>query len=272
MVGYTSIPMQHFSKARHGRTTTCAALFALLGGVATVCACQSESPKKADTAAAGATAKAAPAQKPAAAPSTKPAPPPAKRLEWDDPKQWKKIPASGMRVGSYQIPPAPGDKEIAELNVFALGGDIESNIQRWVDEFSGFDPKTLTRADRSVNDLTEAVVEIPKGRFNGGMGEGAESENFGLLGAIVVTPEDVKYFFKLTGPSATVQAARAPFYALLDSVRMEGGTPAPATAKTIKTIAGPAAPSDGAASAAPSPAKANHPTNAAPAAAPPAKH
>jgi hypothetical protein len=273
MVGYTSIPMQHFSKARHHRTATFAALFALLGCVAAVSACQSESAKKADTAAAGTTAKAAPAQKPAALPSTKPTPPPAKRLEWDDPKQWKKIPASGMRVGSYQIPPAPGDKEIAELNVFALGGDIESNIQRWVDEFSGFDPKTLARADRSVNDLTEAVVEIPKGRFNGGMGEGAESENFGLLGAIVVTPEDVKYFFKLTGPSATVQAARAPFYALLDSVRMEGGSAAPATAKTIKTIAGPAAPAGVAPSGTPpSPAKVDHPANAAPAASPPAKH
>lgn len=268
MVGYTSIPMQHISKPRHERTATCAALFALLGCVAAVGACQSESPKKAEAGAAGATAKAAPAQKPAAAPSTKPTPPPAKRLEWDDPKQWKKIPASGMRVGSYQIPPAPGDKEIAELNVFALGGDIESNIQRWVDEFSGFDPKTLARADRSVNDLTQAVVEIPKGKFNGGMGEGAESDNFGLLGAIVVTPEDVKYFFKLTGPSATVQAARAPFYALLDSVRMEGGSAAPATAKTIKTIAGPTAP----AAAATPPAGSAPATKAVPAATPPAKH
>lgn len=268
MVGYMSMSMQQFSNVRHERTTARAALFALLGCVAAVSACQTETTKKADTAAAGATAKAAPAQKPAAAPSTKPAPPPPKALQWDDPKQWKKIPASGMRVGSYQIPPAPGDKEIAELNVFALGGDIESNIQRWVDEFSGFDPKTLARADRSVNDMTQAVVEIPRGRFNGGMGEGSESNDFGLLGAIVVTPQDVKYFFKLTGPSATVQAARAPFYALLDSVRVEGGSAAPQTAKTIKTVAGAAAPTGGAASGTPAPA----PASAAPAAPTPPKH
>jgi hypothetical protein len=170
-------------------------------------------------------------------PSTKPKVVP-KRLQWDDPTVWKKVPASGMRLMSYQIPPVAGDKEIAELNVFSLGGDVESNIQRWIDEFHGFDPTTLSRVDRVVNDLSEAVIEIPKGTFSGGMGQGVESSNFGLLGAIVTTPENVLYFFKLTGPSATVQAARKPFYELLDSVRMEGGSAAPGTAKTIKSIGG----------------------------------
>lgn len=214
---------------------------ALLGGAAALGGCQKEAAKEEKTEAKPApTAAATP--KPAAAPSTKPKAPPAKRMEWDDPKQWKKIPASGMRYMSYQIPPVSGEKEIAELNVFVLGGDIESNIQRWIDEFSNFDPRTLLRADRVVNDMTEAVVEIPKGRFSGGMGSGEPADNFGLLGAIVVTPENSTYFFKLTGPSGTVASAREPFYQLLDSVRLEGGTAAPGTAKTIKTVGGSAAP------------------------------
>ncbi len=233
--------MQHFSRARHDHTATCAALFALLGSVATLCACEAQSAKEEPKP----SASTATAPKPAAVPSTKPKPPPVKRLEWDDPKQWKKVQAGGMRTASYQIPPAPGDKEIAELNVFVLGGDIESNIQRWIDEFSGFDPKTLSRSDRVVNDMTQAVVEVPKGTFSGGMGENSTSENFGLLGAIVVTPEDSKYFFKLTGPAATVKIAREPFYQLLDSVRLEGGTAAPGSAKTIKTIGGAASPTSG---------------------------
>jgi hypothetical protein len=233
----------------------------LAGSLAVGSACRSDEKKKEEnkptpTAAAG--------PKPAAAPSKKPKVVP-KRLEWDDPKVWKKVPASGMRLASYQIPPVAGDKEIAELNVFSLGGDVESNIQRWIEEFKGFDATTLSRTDRVVNDLSEAVVEIPKGTFNGGMGEGGESPNFGLLGAIVTTPENLLYFFKLTGPSATVEAARKPFYELLDSVRMEGGTAAPASAKTIKTVgrsASSAAASGGssgqtapAASSAPPPAK-----------------
>jgi hypothetical protein len=234
--------MQHFSRARQEHTLVRAATFlALLGSAAALGGCQKEAAQE-DKAEAKPAATAAATPKPAAAPSTKPKAPPVKRMDWDDPKQWKKIPASGMRYMSYQIPPVPGEKEIAELNVFVLGGDIESNIQRWIDEFSNFDPRTLLRADRVVNDMTQAVVEIPRGKFSGGMGTGEPSDNFGLLGAIVVTPENSTYFFKLTGPSGTVAAAREPFYQLLDSVRLEGGTAAPGTAKTIKTVGGAAAP------------------------------
>lgn len=179
----------------------------------------------------------APAPPPAPAPApvaqAKPAPPPeppkpaSKPLEWDDPAQWKKVPASGMRAASYQIPAAKGDKDGGELNVFVLGGDVDANIQRWVDEFSGMDLKTVVRNDRKVNEMRQAVVEVPKGKFSGGMGDKGPSDNYGLLGAIVVSPTGPEYFFKLTGPAATVKAARAPFYALLDSMREQGGTPEP---------------------------------------------
>jgi hypothetical protein len=56
------------------------------------------------------------------------------------------------------------------------------------------------------------------------------SPNSGLLAAIVVTPEGAEHFFKITGPSATVKAARAPFYKLLDSIRLEGATAAASSA------------------------------------------
>ena len=73
---------------------------------------------------------------------------------------------------------------------------------------------------------------------------------------------------KLTGPSATVKLAREPFYQLLDSVRLEGGTAAPGSAKTIKTIGGAASPASGTV-AEPAPAGASKP--AAPSATPAAK-
>ena len=266
--------MQQSSRARRSRPAARSGIgiSSLLGGALlaslALSACQKEAEKEPAKPAAstGDTAKAAAAQPAAKPQSPKPA---LKKLEWDDPKQWKKVPpSSSMRVASYQIPPAAGDKEIAELNVFVLGGDIESNIQRWIDEFSKFDPKTLSRTDRVVNDMTEAVVEIPNGTFSGGMNSDSASENFGLLGGIVVTPEDAKYFFKLTGPANTVKGAREAFYGLLDSVRLEGGSAAPATAKTVKTVGGAAAP---ASPASPAPAA----PGAAPAdkaAQPPAKH
>jgi hypothetical protein len=154
-----------------------------------------------------------------------------KGLEWDDPPQWKKVkPSSSMRVASYEIPSAKGDKETGELNVFVLGGDIEPNIQRWVGEFSGVPLKTIARSDRTVNDMRQAIVEVPSGKFNGGMGDKGERANYGLLGGIVVAPSGAQYFFKLTGPSATIKAAKKPFYALLDGIREEGSKDAKAGA------------------------------------------
>jgi len=184
-----------------------------------------------------------------------PAPPaPAvKKLEWSDPKEWKRVkPSSPIRQASYEIPAAKGDKVPGELNVFILGGAIEPNIQRWLSEFSGFDVKSVVRSDRTVNDLTQAIVELPKGKFSGGMGSTPASENFGLLGAIIVMPSGVEYFFKLTGPSATVKAARKPFYDMLDSMHVEGATPgstAPATPGAAPATPGAAPAAPGAAPA-----------------------
>jgi hypothetical protein len=252
--------MQHSPRAPRPCPATRAALAIALLGAAALGGCRKEAEKEEPkpTAAAPAEKKA----KPAALPAPAKPKPVLKKLLWDDPQAWKKVPpTSAMRVASYQIPPTAGDKEIAEMNVFVLGGDVESNIQRWVDEFSKFDPKSLSRTDRVVNDMSESVVEIANGTYSGGMGSDSASENFALLGGIVVTPEDAKYFFKLTGPSATVKAARAAFYGLLDSVRLEGGTAAPASAKTLKTVGGSApsaAPTPEAAGSAPPPAPTKH--------------
>jgi hypothetical protein len=167
-----------------------------------------------------------PAVQAAPAPAAKPPARAAQKgLEWDDPPQWKKLPASGMRVASYEIPPAKGDKEAGELNVFVLGGEIEPNIQRWLREFSGMPLTSVIRQDRTVNDTTQAIVEVPKGKFNGGMGDKGERDNYGLLGGIVVAPSGAQYFFKLTAPANTVQSAKKPFYALLDGIREQGTTP-----------------------------------------------
>ena len=143
------------------------------------------------------------------------------KVVWDDPPEWKKLPRSGMRYASYEIPAAKGDPRIGELNVFILSGDVESNMQRWIGEFTKLDLKTVVRKERNVNGMAQHTVEIPKGHFSGGMGDTKASDNYGLLGAIVLAPSGAEYFFKLTGPSPVVKAARKPFYKMLDSIHVE---------------------------------------------------
>jgi hypothetical protein len=175
-------------------------------------------------------AKPAPPPKPAATEPTKPKREKRKREEkplidekvlWEDPPEWKRLPRSGMRYASYEIPAAKGDSRIGELNVFILSGDVESNIQRWVAEFSKFDLKTVVRKTQTVNGMPQHIVEIPNGHFSGGMGDTKASDNYGLLGAIILAPSGAEYFFKLTGPAKVVKAARKPFYKMLDSMRLE---------------------------------------------------
>jgi len=197
-----------------------------------------------------------------APPPAKPAPRPARpekplideNVVWVDPPEWKRLPQSGMRYASYQIPAAPGDKLGGDLNVFILTGDVEANIQRWVDEFTNFDLKTLVRSKRTVNGMPQTIVEIPKGHFDGGMGDTKASDNYGLLGAIIVAPSGNEFFFKLTAPSKTIKTARKPFYKMLDSIRVEKSATPPATRATPPaTPAAPSATPDGAASPAAAP-------------------
>jgi hypothetical protein len=166
----------------------------------------------------------------APAPAAPPAPLNRDGVAWEDPKGWEKIPGSGMRHTSYKIPAAKGDKDGGELVVYYFGptqgGEVDSNINRWVAQFEGADVKAIKRTDRTVNDIEQHIVEIPKGTYDLGassMSAVKKVDNYGLLGAIVVAPTG-KYFFKLTGPMATVKAAHDPFYKLLDSVKAKSPT------------------------------------------------
>ncbi len=132
-----------------------------------------------------------------------------------------------MRKASYEVPRAAGDTEDGELAVFYFGpgqgGSIDANVDRWVKQFSGVSASDVKRADREANGLRQHTVEIQRGTFEAGQmalsGSKGPRKDYALEGALVETPSGT-YFFKMTGPSSTVLAARAPFLQLLDSVRV----------------------------------------------------
>ncbi len=130
-----------------------------------------------------------------------------------------------MRKATYLVPRVAGDSEDAELGVFYFGpgqgGGIDANVERWVKQFTDVPPDRVKREDRKANDLLAHLVEIDSGTFNANvMAQGPKKlkKDHALLGAIVEAPSGA-YFFKLTGPKATVKAAKKPFLALLDSVK-----------------------------------------------------
>lgn len=130
-----------------------------------------------------------------------------------------------MRQATYVIPAAAGAAE-GELAVFYFGegqgGDVEANIQRWLGQFSDIKTEDVQRSERTVNDLQQSIVEVPKGTYTNSMamhGPKGPQPGFSLLGAVVDSPAG-KYFFKLTGPEKTVQAAKEKFFSLLDATKL----------------------------------------------------
>lgn len=165
------------------------------------------------------------APKPGAAPPTERHAEKVADLRWTDPPGWTRAPSpSAMRLATYRVPKAKGDPEDGEMTVFHFGagngGGIDANFDRWVSQFHGLDRSRALRTERTVQGLTEHVLEIVSGSFAASMRPGepdAPKSQFGLLGAIVETPGGA-YFFKLTGPTKTLRAARDAFFGLLDSV------------------------------------------------------
>jgi hypothetical protein len=132
-----------------------------------------------------------------------------------------------MRMATYQVGEGASSAECAVF-YFGLGqgGDIQANIDRWIGQFSqpdGSDSKSHARIDsHSVAGLKMTTIELT-GTYLGGMGgpmsgQSVEHAGWRLLGAIIEAPQG-PVFFKLTGPDASVSAARADFDQLVASVK-----------------------------------------------------
>jgi hypothetical protein len=141
-------------------------------------------------------------------------------IEWTVPAAWHTMPnPSSMRLATYSVPRAPGDPADADVSVTRAGGDTASNIERWTGQFAGAEPPKPSV--HTAHGLEVTVVEI-QGVYTNGMSPGAKPQpGWALLAAIVKTP-GMPYFFKMTGPAATVHAARGAFTAMIDGIHSAG--------------------------------------------------
>jgi hypothetical protein len=151
-------------------------------------------------------------------------------LAWTVPEGWiSETPSSAMRRAQYRIPGAAGD---GELVVFYFGpgqgGDAMSNAVRWANQFGQPDGRPSEEALKTerimVGDIPVLLTEIV-GTYSGGMtmmgGQSAELDNHMLLGA-VAEGGDANWFFKCTGPAATLTAEREAFRLMIDSLARGG--------------------------------------------------
>jgi len=147
-------------------------------------------------------------------------------LHWDDPPRWqRRTPSTPMRSMEYRVPRTGGDAEDGECFVVTFGqgqgGSIEDNIQRWVKQLEPAS-SAVERTKRTVNGMGVTRVEVAGAYTPMAMpampSSGAPKQGWRLVGDIVEAPSGL-WFFKMTGPDATVKAAGKELDVLIDSVR-----------------------------------------------------
>jgi hypothetical protein len=153
-------------------------------------------------------------------------------LTWEAPGDWVSVqPSSNMRRAQYQVPGAAGD---AECVVFYFGpgqgGDAMSNAYRWADMFTqpdgGSSRDVLKTEPITVGDMAVLLIEVT-GIYGGGgrpMGGGGQAAPGQMLLGSVAEGVDANWFFKLTGPQETVEAQRAAFRSMMESLNPGSGS------------------------------------------------
>jgi len=148
-------------------------------------------------------------------------------MSWKIPAGWiEETPSSAMRRAQYKVPGQAGD---GECTVFYFGpgqgGDPMSNAMRWAGQFKQPDGRSpqdaLETSTLEVGNIKVLEVEV-KGTYAGGMtatmAPAEDKPGYMLLGAVAEGP-DSNWFFKLTGPEATVQSQRGAFEGMLRSLK-----------------------------------------------------
>lgn len=136
------------------------------------------------------------------------------------PSAWEsEQPASRMRLAQAKI---SGDGGDAQMAVFFFGagggGGVEANLKRWEGQMEASAP--AERDTMVVGTWTVHWVEVPGTLKPSTMGTGPTEPqpNYRLLAA-VVAGEGGPWFFKVTGPDATVKNARGDFFDMLKKGR-----------------------------------------------------
>jgi len=134
-----------------------------------------------------------------------------------------------MRYAEYGVE-GPGGTGECIVYYFGpnQGGNPMANAQRWAGQFSQPDGSSSV-ALMKMSGVEGATVDVQvvevTGTYDGGMTMTAEpaepKPGYMLLGGIAQGP-DAPWFFKFTGPEATVRAQREAFLDMMRSIRAEG--------------------------------------------------
>lgn len=130
------------------------------------------------------------------------------------PADWtQQKPQSNLRLGQFSVPPAEGDEQAGEIAVFVFpggGGDVKSNLNRWIGEFAADDREV--KLFKGKSEQGDYYLSDLKGTYNKPVGPPIAGKKMPTpgsraLGVILQVPDKNSFYLKFTGPEKTVTAA-----------------------------------------------------------------
>jgi hypothetical protein len=156
----------------------------------------------------------------------------APKLKFEAPKGWKKEqPSSRMRYAQFRIPSVKGGGEDATLAVFHFaggGGGVQANLDRWIgqmrqpDGSSSKDKVKITKKeydDKTTHTLKVSGIFMDRvgGPFAGKV---VPKKGYRMVAVVLVTKPG-NFYFKWTGPEATVRKWEEEFEKSISSTTAE---------------------------------------------------
>ena len=143
-------------------------------------------------------------------------------LHFDRPSDWAWVPVQSPMRKAQLLVPGMDPTKTADITFFHFGpsggGDLDSNIQRWLHQFQS--PAGVEKVATKEMGGRKVTLVSTEGTFASGMPGAASSamNDYALLGAILEDPAG-NVFVKMTGPKATVQAAKGKFMEFLTAAK-----------------------------------------------------
>ncbi len=149
-------------------------------------------------------------------------------LTFDLPPGWiAEQPSSMMRLAQYRL---PGDAGAAELTVFSFGpgqgGDVQSNIDRWVAQFEPSATEAVSDVESFDQENLKVWVVKARGNYTPAVmgpmvSPQAPKTRLALFGLIVEGAPQGSVFIKVIGPEETLRAHDDHLQAFAKSVRSQ---------------------------------------------------
>lgn len=144
------------------------------------------------------------------------------------PGEWERV-EPRSRIVQYEF--AVVDDEDADakarLTMMSAGGDVEANIARWKSQMTGGDADAQKTEKLEVAGHTVHLVDV-SGTFAEQMGGGpfapgpvVKRPDYAMTAAIIVDPDQRKFFVKLIGPESIVKANREAFVKMIKGMEKQ---------------------------------------------------